>query len=482
MEFRQDGWAPRLAWSIEMDRKIVIPLHALLETRDTPTVMVDRDYRIVAANRAYCESYGVTNESVVGRTCHEVSHHSPVPCHRNGEECPYREVFEHERASVVLHTHHDFDDGHDYVRIHAHPLRDMEGRVYLMESLQRLAARPSRDAGGWRLAGRSPAFVRFFSALASGAKAGITLWLHGERGTGRERAARFVHENTHRKGRFVVYDCAAHDANRCEAELFGLAHPARAAGPGVFEQAIRGTLYLDEFDALPPSLQGKLLRVLDGNPMQTGDVRLIVATRIDLARLVREGRFREDLYYRVAGFRIDVPALRERAGDMPIFAESMLARIEQETGLACELSRPALDALAVYPFPGNFPELHALLLGAATRAEGGVIERDDIDFPRLATQGETPHGEPEKRRGRKPAVEADTAGSLIADVADPAAEAQAIRELLRRYGSRRIVAKKLGISVPVLYNRLKQLGIINLGLTGLSVAALFQSPLSPFCA
>lgn len=455
----QDG-RPKLTWNTEMDRNIVIPLYSLLETRDTPTVLIDHEYRIVGANQAYCDAYGVSAEHVVGRTCHEISHHSAVPCHENGEQCPHREAFEHRRGSEVFHAHLDPRGAADYVRIRAWPLRDVAGDFYLMESLQRLAARADTQAGVSRLAGRSPAFVRFFSALASAAKAGVSLWLHGERGTGKERAARFVHDNSRRSGNFVVYDCSAHDAGRCEAELFGLAPGARPEGPGVFEQAKNGTLYLDEFDALPHALQGKLLRVLDGDAGRTGDVRLIVATRVDLARMAGEGRFREDLFYRVAGFRIDVPALRERPEDLDLLAESMLAQVAQETGRPCQLSRQALDALLAYSFPGNLPEMHALLLGAALRCDQGIIEAGDIDFRRVPSPDEKPH--PGRRAARKTAAAVAAPERPIVDAGDPVAEAETIRALLKRYGSRRIVAKKLGISVPVLYSRLKQLGIINL--------------------
>lgn len=479
-----------------MDRKIVIPLHALLDTRDSPTVLVDENYRIVAANRAYCESYGVSAESVVGRTCHEISHRSPVPCHEHGEQCPHREVFEHGRPSDVLHAHTDFQNRPDYVRIRSHPIQDADGRRYMMESFQRLAPRVELEVEAYRLAGKSPAFVRFFAELASASKTGVTVWLHGESGTGKELSARFIHENSPRSdAAFIHFNCAAHSATQCESELFGLDRGARGglgrARPGVFEQARGGTLFLDEFDALPLAMQGKLLRVLDsgelhpvgGSAPRSCDTRLVVATCSDLAQMSAEGHFRQDLFYRIAGFRINVPPLRERHEDIPLIAESMLIQIARETGLVCRLTRSAMDVLATHDFPGNMRELRSLLLGAAARCAEGVIEAGDIDFKPMPDCGcaMAPAG-----RGRQMADADSSPGPALltaatgqgagdASESDLQAEAETIRALLKRYGSRRTVAKKLGISVPTLYRRLKQLGIINIAVAALSVLATFHA-------
>lgn len=454
-----------------MDRTILIPLHALLATRDTPTVLVDVNYRIVAANKAYCESYGVTQESVVGKTCHEVSHHSTVPCHEHGAHCPHREVFAANMPGEALHTHYDFQGQPDHVRIQAHPLHDADGKAYMMESLQRLLPRKEGDAGTYKLIGKSPVFVRFLGELVKAAKTGVTVWLHGESGTGKELSARFIHDNSPRKaGAFVAFNCAVHTAAQIESELFGLGpgnlHPVRQ---GVFEQAQGGTLFLDEFDSLPLFMQGKFLRILDRGGRTLADPRLIVASRNDLGRMAAEGAFRQDLFYRVAGFRVAVPALRERREDIPVMAESLLAQIVQETGVNCQLARSALDALAAHDFPGNMRELHSLLLGAATRCSHGVIEAADIavrppsaertrepglpPMPGMPpAEGLSVPGLPKQARG----------GDAQRDPIHDQIEAEEIRALLRRYGSRRIVAKKLGISVPMLYRKLKELGIINL--------------------
>lgn len=451
-----------------MDRKIVITLDSLLESRDGPTVLIDSDYRIVAANKAYCESYGVSMASVVGRTCHEISHHSDVPCHEHGEHCPHREVFEHGTACEVSHVHFDFNKHADCVRIRAYPLHDESGRRYLMESIQRLAPRTEMDVESYRLAGKSPSFLRFFSQLSSVARTGLTVWLRGEIGTGKGIAARFIHEHSTRKtGPFVRFNCAECPPAQCEAALFPTARDAMHAQPYLFDAARGGTLYLEDFDALPLAVQGKLLRILDSDssptpdsePLRPIDVRLIVGSQGDLARLMEEGRFRQDLYYRIAEFPLNVPALRERSEDIPIIALSILREIARDTGLACELSQDAADALMLHPFPGNLRELRTLLLGAAARCRENCIEAGDLDFSLSPLRGPARAARPP---GQKPSGHGESPLPDTEAPPDTADEAETIRTLLRRYGSRRAVAKKLGISVPTLYRKMKQLGIINL--------------------
>lgn len=314
------------------------------------------------------------------------------------------------------------------------------------------------------------------------ARTGVTVWLHGEGGTGKELAARFIHAHSSRRlGPFVSFNCSEFSPEERESGLFDPARDesgAQRSRPGAFELARGGTLYLDAFDVLPFSLQGKLLRLLDNGTFKppgselacTVDVRLIVASQADLSQMMAEGSFRQDLYYRIAEFPVRVPALRERIDDIPLIVESMLNQIGRETGQMCRVGQSAIDALCSHSFPGNMRELRSLLLGAVTRCKDGMIEAADIDFGMSAGGSRAARAKTAPRRRHAPAVD------LKAPLVATGNEAETIRALLKQYGSRRAVAKKLGVTVPTLYRKLKQLGIINLGLMAVSLmaAAHFQ--------
>ncbi len=489
-----------------MDRRIVIPLYSLLETRDNPTVLVDRDYKIVAANKAYCDSYGVPQDQIVGKSCHEVSHRSRVPCHQNGEQCPHQEVFATAGPCEVLHTHYDFQNRPDHVRIRAHPLHDAGGQMYLMESIHRLAPRLDINCEEMRMAGKSPAFLRFFEELSMAAKTRAAIWLYGESGVGKELGARFLHEHSARASKpYVELNCAAIPESLCESELFGYEKGAFTGGQrakrGLFELADKGTLFMDEIGDLPLSMQGKLLRVLDsGEYRRLGsetthkcDVRVVAATNRDLAQMVREGTFRQDLFYRIAGFKVVIPSLRERRGDIPAIAQLVLSHITKETGVVYRLTQGALEKLVAHDYPGNIRELRSVLIKASTRCKHGVIHPCEISFEHLpgcnCTQGElaavqansqqevpsiTRYGrrstdrpgapaqtvtakQSRRNTDRLPRAVRETEGGLDHNLAR--IEEASIQELLEQFGNRRIVADKLGISERTLYRKLKKYGL-----------------------
>jgi transcriptional regulator with PAS, ATPase and Fis domain len=490
-----------------MDRNIVVPLYSLLETRENPTVLVDKDYRIVAANKAYCSSYGVPPEEIIGKRCHEVSHRSDRPCHLNGEQCPHQEVFATSGPSEALHTHIDFEGRPDHVRILAHPIHDADGQMYLMESIHRLAPRLDISCEEMRMAGKSPAFLAFFEELSVAATTSAAVWLYGESGVGKELAARFLHEHSVRgKKPYVELNCASVPESLCESELFGHDKGAFTGSVrskrGLFELADGGTLFLDEIGDLPLAMQGKLLRVLDcGEFRRLGsetiskcDVRVIAATNRDLAQMVRDGQFRQDLYYRIAGYKVTIPPLRARKEDIPAIAQVILSHLGIDTKLAYKLTADALSALMAYDYPGNIRELRSILVKAAAKCKHGVIQSGDINFDHLAgcacTQ-ETPDVERReapsaavdlakvrsygRRRTDNPGAQGaldhnrrdtdEDMGDALADI-----EKQKIQKLLAQHSNRRIVADKLGISERTLYRKIKSYGLKALSLCLLNVA------------
>jgi len=235
------------------------------------------------------------------------------------------------------------------------------------------------------LVGKSPRMQEVYKTIGRIASTDVTVLLLGESGTGKEVVARAIHHYSRRAGKpFVAVSCAAIPATLLEAELFGHergaftdAHQRRL---GKFELAHGGTIYLDEVGDLGPELQPKLLRVLQereveriggGEPVRV-DVRVVAATNRDLEALIREGRFREDLYYRLNVVPVTLPALRERGEDVPFLVDHFLTKYAGELGERA-LSAEALDRLSGYGWPGNVRELENVVQHAMVMATGGVI-------------------------------------------------------------------------------------------------------------
>ncbi|MBU1223085.1 MAG: sigma 54-interacting transcriptional regulator [Gammaproteobacteria bacterium] len=423
-------------------------LQELIDTNDQPFVVIDRDYRIVAANKRYGEAYGTTPAAIVGQHCYAVSHHSNRPCHENGEQCPHQALFETGEAVEVLHIHFHGDDQPERIRVRGHMLRGANGERYLGEQLFPLEADAGTDCDAMQMVGQSPAFLSCVDNLARVADSEASILLYGESGVGKELAARFIHARSARAGgAFIVINCAAVPETLFESELFGHERGAFSGSSGLkkglFELADGGTLFLDEVAEIPLSLQAKLLRVLEtgefrrvgGTHTLKADVRLVSATNRKLLDEVDEKRFRLDLYYRLAGIDVNLPALRERREDLPGLTAFLLKRLAGARR-ACRLDAAALATLQAYDFPGNVRELRNLLQRAVLTCRDGVIRAADLHLPTVAL----------------PALSA----------AQPLAEVERthIRALLDAHaGHRNRVATALGITERTLYRKLKRYGL-----------------------
>jgi DNA-binding NtrC family response regulator len=254
---------------------------------------------------------------------------------------------------------------------------------------------PEREAFG-ALRGTSQAARRLFGIMHRVAPTDLSVLLEGPTGTGKELAARGIHENSPRKnGRFQVVDCGAFPLGLAESLLFGHERGsftgAAEARPGVFEAAAGGTVFLDEVGELPLDVQPKLLRVLEAREvMRIGSnaalpisVRVISATWRDLRQLVNEGRFRDDLYHRLAQMRVTLPALADSREDIPLLVTHFLRSIPDSVKCVRSISRDAMDVLSKQPFPGNVRELKNIVERAAQLADGGIIAPSDLTFDRL---------------------------------------------------------------------------------------------------
>jgi len=420
-------------------------LQELIDANDQPFVVIDREYRIVAANQRYVAAYGAMPEAIVGQHCYAVSHHSTRPCHENGEQCPHRALFEHGEAVEVLHTHFHADDQPERTRIRGHALRGANGERYLGEQLYPLEAGVGTECDAMQMVGQSAAFLACVDHLARVADCEAPILLFGESGVGKELAARFIHARSARAGgAFIVINCAAVPETLFESELFGHERGAFSGSSGLkkglFELADGGTLFLDEVAEIPLALQAKLLRVLEtgefrrvgGTHTLNADVRLVSATNRRLLDEVDEKRFRLDLYYRLAGIDVDLPPLRERRDDIPGLATFLLKRLAGARRI-CRLDAAALATLQAYEFPGNVRELRNLLQRAVLTCRDGVIRAADLHLPTAAVSA---------LAGAQPLAEVERAH---------------IRALLDAHaGHRNRVATALGITERTLYRKLKR--------------------------
>jgi two-component system response regulator HydG len=439
-------------------------LVSFLETLAEPHILCDRDYRIIAANAAYRAAWP-DGRSVVGRTCYDVSHHYSVPCDRAGESCPLARSLASAQRERVLHLHHT-PRGEEYVNIELSPVRDASGEIaWFIEKMEPMhVARGVSVRHG--LIGRSPAFQRMLELIARVAPSDASVLLQGDSGTGKELLANAVHEASRRaEGPFVVVDCSGLPETLFESEVFGHERGAftgaTARKPGLIEAASGGTLFLDEVGDIPLGMQVKLLRLLEtgtyrrvgSTELRRADIRLVSATHRPLKRMVADGTFRQDLYFRINTFPITVPSLREREGDLPLLIDSLLERVAPKRRLT--LAPAALRLLCAYPFPGNVRELRNVLERASLMCDGEVIGPEHLpEEVRQPGLDGTNSLVPARGLAGVPGLQGDV---LELDEVRRQAMLRAVRS---HRGSRRDLARRLGISERTLYRRLKELDLL----------------------
>jgi DNA-binding NtrC family response regulator len=433
-------------------------LVSYLEGLAEPHILLDAQYRILAANAAYRRQFSAGRE-VAGQLCHEVSHHFSVPCDQAGESCPLAQSRESGQPKRVLHLHHT-PRGEEYVNIELTPLRDHKGRQTLfIEKMATLRAAQGQPAAQG-LIGRAPAFQQMLALVARVAPSQAAVLLLGESGTGKELVARAVHETSPRAQRaLVAVDCASLPDNLFESELFGHERGAftgaNTARAGLVEAASGGTLFLDEVGDIPLLMQVKLLRLLEtgtyrrvgSTELRHADIRVVAATHRDLERMVAEGRFREDLYYRLSIFPIHLPALRERREDIPLLASALLQRVAP--GRQLSLAPPALKLLQAQDYPGNVRELRNLLERASLLCDGQTLQAAHIQQALMS--GRRP---PDARRRATPAPGTESRPGALQEMAQLALQ----QMVATHHGSRAELAARLGISERSLYRKLRTLG------------------------
>ncbi len=268
--------------------------------------------------------------------------------------------------------------------------RALENRTLVRETRNMVPA-VNAPAPLSSLVGRSPAMLEVYKKIGMVADSRATVLITGESGTGKELVARAIHANGPRaRQRFMAVNCGAFTESLLESELFGHVRGSFTGATvnkiGIFEDANGGTVFLDEVSEMSPALQVKLLRTLEAQEVRPVgsnqsvriDVRMIAASNRNLADLVVEGKFREDLFYRLRVIEIDLPPLREREEDIPLLIAHFLQKMGAEGGRALTISPDALSALVAYSWPGNVRELLNTLESIAALNRSGVITLADL--------------------------------------------------------------------------------------------------------
>jgi DNA-binding NtrC family response regulator len=348
------------------------------------------------------------------------------------------------------------------------PLIDDELRMSIERALSQrtiqrendhLRAELDRRYGMDNIVGRDPRMLKVFEMINSVADTRATVLVTGESGTGKSMIARAIHRRSGRiKGPFVEVACGALPETLLESELFGHVAGAFTGATGEkmgkFLQADGGTIFLDEIGTASPAMQVKLLRVLQelkfeqvgGTKTFDVDVRVVLATNEDLARLVSEGRFRQDLYYRINVINIELPPLRSRPSDIPLLAHSFLEQVREDSRRqVVGFVDDAMAAMERYHWPGNVRELQNVVERAVLLGKGSTITVADL---------------PSELRGSPGFITSMPVGQRTLKEALEAPERQIIREVLEANNwNRNATADQLGINRTTLYKKMKRLGL-----------------------
>jgi PAS domain S-box-containing protein len=428
----------------------------LLDSVPDGVFAVDPEWHITAFNRAAEHITGIRRGEALGRRCCEVFRASICE-----NACALKQTFATGRPVVNKVVFIVNAAGQRIpISISTAVLKDAQGRIVggvesfrdlrVVEELQRQA----RDQDAFsNIIGHSAAMRELFALLPVVAGSDSSVLIAGASGTGKELVARAIHDLSRRRAHpFIAVNCAALPDTLLESELFGYKAgaftDARKDKPGRFALAQGGTILLDEIGDVSPALQTRLLRVLQERVFEPlgsvqpvkADVRIVTATNQDLRQRVREGRFREDLFYRVHVVCLDLPRLRDRREDIPLLVEEFIARFNRlQARDIAGVSDHVLARLMEYDFPGNVRELENAIEHAFVLCRGQLIEVAHL---------------PQHLRGGDPETSIPLGRSLAA------LEAMHIRDALRRHqGNRAAAARELGIASSTLFRKLKTLRI-----------------------
>lgn len=471
----------RLRHELEEAHRLAETMKTVLDAAYEGVVVVDGNGVIREINRAYCQFLGIRREEAIGKHVTEVIENTRLHiCVQSGipERGYIQKIY---GQPMVVHRIPIWRDGKVIGAIGMLIFQGVSEVYEIFRRLQELSREASRKeskedeeskrkaaapaaVGVERIIGRHPAIAAVKQMIRRAARVPSTVLITGESGTGKEVVARAIHEaGPHADGPFVSVNCAAIPESLLEAELFGYEDGAftgakKGGKPGKFQLAHGGTLFLDEIGDMPLAMQAKILRALEekkvekvGGVSETEvDVRIIAATNKPLEDMVREGTFREDLFYRLNIIRIHLPPLRERKTDIPALLAHHMERMCRQFGVALKsFTKEAMEVLVDYSWPGNIRELVNVVEWLISMVEGDVIEREHLPAYLSTVQ---------------PAVSAlPDQGVRIADLWKEMVY-QSEREriaaaLVAAGGNKAEAARRLGIHRSTLYEKLKKYGL-----------------------
>lgn len=435
-------------------------LQSILNSISEGVMTVDKDWKIASWNRAAEKITGFHREEVLGSDCSKIFR-SPL-CKEN---CPVDRALycgqPHQDVAVSIRNKRN---EHVHLLVNAAPLynedgqiiggietfRDVSKNMWLQEELK-------RQYGYTTIVGQSEPMKKVYETLGALVNTDTTVLIQGESGTGKELIARALHFFGQRKDKsFVAINCSALPEGVLETELFGHAKGSFTGAIrdhiGKFELANGGTLFLDEIGEISPAIQVKLLRVLEEREFQRVgdnrsikiDIRLITATNKDLYKMVTNGAFRDDLFYRLSVFPLHLPPLRDRVEDIPLLISHFIRKFNKQMGKNIQgIADRVLDMVESYSWPGNVRELANAVEHAFVHAKGALIYPSDL--PGRLLNAETPQI---KQRVARPKHKLDLMERQLI-----------VRELEAANWQKTVAAKRLGMSRATLWRKMEKLGI-----------------------
>ena len=438
-------------------------LSTVLDSLAEGVFTVDRDWKVTSFNRAAETITGYSRQEVITRKCWDIFHADMC---RKG--CVLRRTLATNKSIVDHKVHIKNKEGVSIpVSVSTAVLKDWEGNVVggveTFRDLSAIESLKKEIASQYTfkdIIGKNHKIRDIFKILPDIAWSDSTVLIQGASGTGKELFARAIHSlSSRKKAPLVIVNCGALPDTLLESELFGYVKgaftDAKKNKPGRFSVARGGTIFLDEIGDMSPALQVKLLRVLETNtyePLGSNktlrtDARVITASNRDILELIRKGKFREDIYYRISVVRIELPPLSERRDDIPFLVDGFIEKFNARTGKRIVgVSEKVMEKLMNYDFPGNVRELENMIEHASVLSHGDIIELKHLTWGFEARQ--------EEKSAPVPAASSRPRRTL------EEADAELIRQTLKKhFGHRGRVARELGIHKTTLWRKMKKYGI-----------------------